>query len=115
MGWVQAIFKILMDLERRTFGCDAKPPGHLAYVDWFTKLGKKDDASGMFPIAYSKLGSGQQDSAIIEVASIVRTCHVFLVFGRHVRRDWSSDNVLDRYNNFYLSNWKDKLTYQSIY
>ena len=115
VGRIRTIFKIPTELESRTFGVGMEPPGHLAYVDWFTKLGTKDTDSGMYPLSYSRLASGIQESSIIEVACIVRTCHLFPSFGRSVNTEWTSENVLDCCSRFYLSNWKDKLTYQTIY
>lgn len=109
------IFKIPEALESVTFGNGVQPPGHLAYVDWFTSPGQKDDVSGMYPVMYSKLSSGEQESSIIELSTVVRTCQLLPDFGKVVNTSWTSDTVLDRCNRFYISNWKDNLTYQTIY
>ena len=113
---LRLIFKIPDDLAASTFGGGVQPPEHLAYVEWFTRPRVKDGDHGMYPIAYSKDGnSGERTYAIIELSSVVRVCQLIPCFGAKVNRAWTSDTILDDCTSFLVSNWKDHLTYQTIY
>ncbi|KAF7799078.1 hypothetical protein EIP86_010308 [Pleurotus ostreatoroseus] len=112
---LRVVFKIPELLESITFGEGVKPPGHLAYVEWFTRPRQCDSDHGMYPISYSRNAKGEKNCAIIEVANIVRICQIQPQCGYRIDPEWTSDNVLDKCNNFLLSNWMDQLAYQTIY
>ncbi|GJE91567.1 hypothetical protein PsYK624_077170 [Phanerochaete sordida] len=117
---LRLIFAIPDDLLKFTFGKNSSPPGALAYVEWFTLPRTKDSDHGMYPISYSKLENGRGRSSghqysIIELSTLVRTCQLFPSFGRKANRAWTSATVLDDCDSFFVSNWKDHLTYQTIY
>ncbi|KAF7799993.1 hypothetical protein EIP86_011236 [Pleurotus ostreatoroseus] len=67
---LKVVFRIPEGLESVTFGEGATPPGHLAYVEWFTRPRKCDPDSGMYPVSYGQMANGNRDSAIIEVSNI---------------------------------------------
>ena len=116
MARLRAIFKVPKHMEAATFGENVEAPGHLAYIEWFTQPKEKDNNNGMYPITYSCTGpSREREYAIVELDSVVRPCQLFPNFGEMADRSWTSDNVLDICSQFYISNWKDQLTFQTIY
>lgn len=113
---LRVIFKIPEHFHAKTFGSGAAPPEHLAYVEWFTKPRQPDRNHGMYPVSYSTSGrSGDREFGIIDASSIVRSCQLIPKFGKKVNRSWTSCTVLDDCSHFFVNNWKDDLTYQTIY
>ena len=112
---LRVVFKIPKELEALTFGKDITPPGHLAYVEWYTRPQQCDSDSGMYLISYSRMANGTREASIIEVDNLVRIAQLSPNFGKRANRQWTSNTVLDDCDQFYVSNWKDQLMYQTIY
>ncbi|KAI0056853.1 hypothetical protein BV25DRAFT_1872634 [Artomyces pyxidatus] len=89
-------------------------PGHLAYIEWFSRFTDKDDDHRMYPVSHPR----QPDAStveIVEVDSIHRNCQLMPKFGARVDRAWTSENVLDRCLHFFVNNFLDNHAYQSIW
>ncbi|KAF7795494.1 hypothetical protein EIP86_006656 [Pleurotus ostreatoroseus] len=112
---LRVIFKIPEGMEAVVFGEGVQPPEHLAYVEWFTRPRKCDPDTGMYPITYSRMASGERESSIIDVSTIVRTCHLLPNFGKKVNIRWTSATVLDDCDRFMIGNRNDQLAYQTLY
>ncbi|EJD33325.1 hypothetical protein AURDEDRAFT_77066 [Auricularia subglabra TFB-10046 SS5] len=114
IGRLRAIFKVPKHYEAALFGCD--PPGHLGYVEWFTKIpAMPNDVNGMFPVQQSYRSGGEREAEVIEIIDIRRACQLCPVFGRDpVDRRLKSHTILDGYRSFYLNNRSDKDAYRSI-
>ena len=69
----------------------------------------------MYPITYTKLSRGQRDGEVIELSSLSRPCQLIPNFRKDAPRGWASETVLDQCNSFYINNFVDHLTYQTIY
>jgi hypothetical protein len=53
---------------------------------------------------------------IVPLSSIRQSCQLIPAFGRgEVPKDWTSKNVLEVCNKFYLNNWSTKYAYKSLY
>ena len=91
-------------------------PGHLAYVEWFTRptAASKDVDSGMYVVSRSQT-QGCRHAAIIEVDTILRTCQLVPKFGQRANRVWTPHNVLELCSTFFVNNFVNHLTYQIIY
>ncbi|KAJ6582767.1 hypothetical protein B0H10DRAFT_1926495 [Mycena sp. CBHHK59/15] len=77
-------------------------PDPLAYVDWFKPLKQPVPNIGMHEVSLSSRNH-RQNSSIIPVPDIVRSCHLIPVFGCSADPAWTSDNVLDQCKSFYLN------------
>ncbi len=115
VGRLRVIFKIPTHLNHIIFGSHITPPQHLAYVEWYTKPGKVDPNSGMYPVSRSKLVNGSRDASVIELSSLSRPCQLCPNFGKKAPRLWTSSEVLDQCNQFFINNFVSHLTYQTIY
>ncbi|KAJ7075485.1 hypothetical protein B0H15DRAFT_925432 [Mycena belliarum] len=91
---LRVIFRIPSD-----FGLYTEP---VAYVDWFKPLQAPSPTLGMHQVSLSSRGH-RQNSSIIPVTDIVRSCHLIPVFGRKVDPRWTSETVLDQCKSFYLN------------
>ncbi|KAJ7290123.1 hypothetical protein C8J57DRAFT_1164296 [Mycena rebaudengoi] len=74
----------------------------LAYIDWYKPLQAPVPDIGMHQLSLSSRNH-RQNSTIIPINQIVRSCHLIPVFGRHIDRTWSADTVLDNCKYFYLN------------
>jgi hypothetical protein len=91
---VRVLFRLPAD-----FGPYQEP---LAYVDWFKPLTTVVPDLGMHRVSLSSRAL-RQNSSIIPVTDILRSCHLIPVFGRSVNPTWTSATVLDRCTYFYLN------------
>ncbi|KAJ6616697.1 hypothetical protein B0H10DRAFT_2389376 [Mycena sp. CBHHK59/15] len=91
---VRVIFRLPDD-----FGIYSDP---LAYVDWFKPLQSPVANVGMHQVSLSSR-SHHQNSSIIPITDIVRSCHLIPIFGHSANPTWTTDNVLDQCKSFYLN------------
>ncbi|KAJ7463128.1 hypothetical protein B0H11DRAFT_2159912 [Mycena galericulata] len=77
-------------------------PEPLAYVDWYKPLKTPVPDIGMHEISLSSRNH-RQNSSIIPISHIFRSCHLIPVFGRAINPTWTSDHVLDQCKLFYLN------------
>jgi hypothetical protein len=74
-----------------------------AYVDWFKPLQPLPaDGIGMHKVSLSTR-SHRQNSEVIPVSRILRSCHLIPVFGKSANRAWTAETVLESCKQFYLN------------
>jgi hypothetical protein len=86
------------------------PPERLAYVEWFSDFSNPESNHKMHKVKHS-VRNGERVVSVIPVSSIRRSVHLFPRFGRVVPEDWTSDNVLEKCNTFYLNPFVDRNMY----
>ena len=77
-------------------------PHPLAYVNWYKPLKKPAPNIRMHEISLSTR-THRQNSSIIPVTDILRSCHLIPVFGKAIDPTWTSESVLDQCKTFYLN------------
>ncbi|KAJ6571039.1 hypothetical protein B0H10DRAFT_2107030 [Mycena sp. CBHHK59/15] len=77
-------------------------PHPLAYVDWYKPLKAPDPNVRMHEVSLSSRNH-RQNSSIIPITEILRSCHLIPAFGKSVNPTWTSDRVLDQCKSFYLN------------
>jgi hypothetical protein len=97
------------------FQPDVLVPLHMAYVEWYSDLEHTDPNHGMFKISASKERDGSRICSIIPLPNIQRSVHLFPKFGPTVPAEWTSSNVLDRCNTFYVNNLTDRHLFRTLY
>ena len=115
VGQIRVIFKIPERFISQMFDSHVKPPGALAYVEWFTRPRHKAPSHKMYRVSRSIRSDGSRDASVIEVDTIIRSCQLFPKFSGRVNRAWTSDNVLERCEHFFVNNWLDHHTYQTTW
>ncbi|KAF8152285.1 hypothetical protein B0H34DRAFT_111607, partial [Crassisporium funariophilum] len=83
----------------RQFGMYPHP---LAYIQWFTPLGRPDALTGMHIVSRSTRQC-RRNSAVIPVTDIARSCHLMAKCGASIDRKWTSNNVLDLCSHFFIN------------
>ena len=91
----------------------AEIPQHLAYVEWYSLL---PDAPGLNHLLYKVLPLKEDDGtrvcSIIPLANIWRSVHLFPKFGPFAPQEWTSSNVLDLCNTFFVNDFTDRHMYR---
>ncbi|KAJ7779093.1 hypothetical protein B0H16DRAFT_1878677 [Mycena metata] len=77
-------------------------PEPVAYVNWFKPLQQPVVGLGMHQVSLSRR-MNRQNSSIIPVTDILRSCHLIPVFGKVANRTWESGIVLNQCDKFYLN------------
>ena len=114
IGQICAVFKIPPKANPRLFG-DRPPPGHLAYVEWFTNfMSTPDQNHGLYKISRA-YHQGRRLSSIIEVSDIRRSIHLFPQFGTAVPRTWTPHSVLEDCTTFFVNVLSDRHCYLTVY
>ncbi|KAJ7058983.1 hypothetical protein C8F01DRAFT_990238 [Mycena amicta] len=88
-----------------------KPPKHLAYVKFFSKIPSHPEPNhGMYKV----VRPAECVTRIIPLANLRRSIHLFPNFGRVAPREWTSGNVLELCKKFYISPWSDRHAYVTV-
>ncbi|KAJ7737447.1 hypothetical protein DFH07DRAFT_753069 [Mycena maculata] len=77
-------------------------PHPLAYVDWYKPLKNPVPNIRMHEVSLSSRNH-RQNSSIIPLTQVLRSCHLIPAFGKSVDPTWTSDRVLDQCKSFYLN------------
>ncbi|KAK6980949.1 hypothetical protein R3P38DRAFT_3294138 [Favolaschia claudopus] len=92
---VRVIFNIPSHIISQSPSC--------AYVDWFRPLQPLPaDGIGMHKLSLSSRNH-LQNSSVIPLSQILRSCHLIPRFGRAANKSWTSGTVLDEAKEFYLN------------
>ncbi|KDQ13244.1 hypothetical protein BOTBODRAFT_111901 [Botryobasidium botryosum FD-172 SS1] len=104
---VRAVFTLPAKASRLYFSTEpGECPMHLAYVEWFTPFQTPERHSGLYKISRS-MSNRERVYSVIPVTQICRSIHLYPSFGPLVSPDWTSPNVLDNCNTFYVSPFAD--------
>ncbi|KAJ7896871.1 hypothetical protein B0H13DRAFT_1623692 [Mycena leptocephala] len=118
VGRVKVLFRLPEKLNDNTQAPLHWPKTCLAYVEWFSAFkSMHEDNHDMYAISVSpRRANGFSHASIVSLTDIRQTCQLFPNFGRNdVAPAWTTDNVLDLYNTFFINNWASLYAYQSIW
>jgi hypothetical protein len=114
VGQVKVIFSLP---ESNLFPSGQFPPRHLAYIEWFSRFPLQTSPNlKMYKLSRSFM-NGERLASIIPVSLIQRSVHLFPKWGQSAAdiAAWTSDNVLELCDVFYLNPFKDRHTYYNVY
>ncbi|KAJ7875217.1 hypothetical protein B0H13DRAFT_1894237 [Mycena leptocephala] len=110
VGRVRVVFKLSSKVTAALFP-GVPPPGHLAYVEWFSAFPRQPEPNHLM---YKISRLEERVASIIPIENIRRSIHLFPQFGPVVPRAWTSQNVLDSATKFYVSPWSDRHSYITV-
>jgi len=114
VGQVRLIFRLPSKQSQDLFPSHMMPPGHLAYVEWFTAFPAADANHGLRKILRC-VRNGARLASVIEVKEIERSCHLFPDFGPVAPREWSTHNVLEECMSFWVNPFTDRHAYMTMF
>ena len=114
MAQVRLIFKLPKRASDDLFP-DVLAPGHLVYIERFTRLTAPDPVHGMYKVKRLRNANGARLASVVEVRNIRRSCHLLPEIGPVVPREWTSSTVLDRCDTFWLNPFSDLHMYMTVF
>ncbi|KAI9451165.1 hypothetical protein BJY52DRAFT_1206005 [Lactarius psammicola] len=115
VGHIRAIFSIPQKYHVRLFNPMVSVPLHLAYVQWYSPLTDLDTNYGMFKIQPQTDLEGNWICSIVPVGNIQRSVHLLPKFGPVVPAEWTSSNVLDCCDTFFVNNLTDWQIFHTLH
>ncbi|KAI0054641.1 hypothetical protein BV25DRAFT_1816783 [Artomyces pyxidatus] len=113
---VRAIFSLPIKARRSIFPQEKDDdPRHMAYVEWFAPFpDTAEDVHDMYRLT-RMLKDGRRVASVIPVDNIRRSVHLFPKWGAVAPRSWTSSNVLELCDVFYVNCFLDRHTYITVY
>ena len=88
-------------------------PKHLAYIEWYSPLPDSPERNHLlYKVSPLKNADGTHVCSVIPLANVRRSVHLFPKFGAFAPQDWTSTNVLDRCNTFFVNDFTDRHMYR---
>ncbi|KAH9975424.1 hypothetical protein BGW80DRAFT_1169067 [Lactifluus volemus] len=90
-------------------------PQHLAYVEWYTRFDEPMPHHYLHKVSVERDAEGYCICSIVPVDRIRRSIHLFPRFGVHAPPEWTSSNVLDLCDTFFVNVFTDRHLYRILY
>lgn len=94
-------------------GHEVEIPQHLAYIEWYSPLPNNPERNHLlYKVSPQREPDGSRTCSVIPVANIRRSVHLLPKFGPFAPQEWTSNNVLDSCNTFFLNDFTDRYMYR---
>ena len=111
---VRVVFTLPQKIITQLFPPHRVPPRYLAYVEWFTPFtANPEPHHRMYKISRTLRG-GQRIASIIPIHGMRRSVHLLPKSGPSAPHDWTSANVLEKCNTFFVNSLSDRHAYITI-
>jgi hypothetical protein len=108
VGQIHLVFSIPASEIQFSFPPTNQPPKHLMYVEWFTPFpGTLDPRHSMYKIS-QLIKYDKRVASIIPVSNITHSIHLMPRFGVIALQHWTSDNVLEECDTFFINCYIDR-------
>ena len=117
IGYRVGRLRLVFSLPKKSFHTlfpHIMPPGHLAYIEWFTAFTERDPVHGMYTVKRCRDIQGARLASVIEVSQIRRSCHLLPMFENAAPREWTSSTVLDKCETFLVNPFSDQHMYMTL-
>ncbi|KAL0059745.1 hypothetical protein AAF712_013505 [Marasmius tenuissimus] len=111
IGQVRLIFTLPQKIMSRLF-VDvpySKWPRFMAYIEWFSTFTNKPDPNHLLhKVSRVRFTDGGGLASVVDVSDIVRSAPLTPRFGKVADRSWTSSNVLEKCNEFFVNPYPDQ-------
>src|ERR1700742_4473392 len=114
VGRVKVIFSIPEKYHSALFPPGSVIPKHMAYIEWYSALTERDPNHGLYKVTALKDRDKGKICSVIAVANIQRSVHLLPRFGPYAPQEWTSSNVLDNCDTFYVNEFSDRHFYRIL-
>ncbi|KIM35645.1 hypothetical protein M413DRAFT_20740 [Hebeloma cylindrosporum] len=116
VGRIRVVFSLPPASLSVLFNAQVTVPEHLVYVQWFSRFAVRgpDRNHQLYKISPLKEPDGTHVCSIIPLANVHRSVHLFPRFGRFAPAEWTSSNVLDLCDTFFVNTFTDRQLYRVI-
>ena len=104
---IKVIFALTKSTTRATFTSTTRIPKYLAYVEWFSSFKEDTEDNHLLYKVHKITYQNKPVASIIPLYNIVRSVHLFPKFPVPIPEDWSSTNILDECETFYVNSFSD--------
>ena len=112
---MRVVFSIPEKVHNITFSSNTSIPRHLVYIEWYTSFADSPNHNHLlYDISPLQDQDGGQICSVIPLANIHRSIHLFPKFGPSAPQDWTSSNVLDLCDTFFVNSFTDKHLYRLL-
>jgi hypothetical protein len=112
IGCIHIVFSLPEHFLSTMFLDKAEIPQHLVYVEWYSPLLDNPEPNHLLhKVSTQKEPDGTHICSIIPLANICCSVHLFPKFSPFAPQDWTSSNVLDLCNTFFVNDFTDRQTY----
>jgi hypothetical protein len=113
IGHIRVVFSIPERALPIVFTDGTEVPEHLTYVEWYTPLRDSPEPNHLlYKVSPQKDRDRTRICSIIPLANICRSVHLYPKFGAFAPQEWTSSNVLDRCNTFFVNDFTDRHMYR---
>ncbi|KAF8872990.1 hypothetical protein BD779DRAFT_1613730 [Infundibulicybe gibba] len=110
VGRIRVIFSLQQRHAKKLFH-DKPAPGHFAYVEWFTPFHSPGHNHGMYLLKPAYNRQEEHLASVVPVNNIRQSVHLFPQFPAEVPEQWTTSNVLDTCDKFFLNPRTDRYSF----
>ena len=111
---VKVIFALSSSVIKATFGAHIQIPKYLAYVEWYSSFNNSPGDNHMLYKVQKVTYQNKPVASIIPLYNIVRSVHLFPKFPASIPEHWSTTNILDECDIFYVNSFSDRYAFHTI-
>lgn len=110
VGQVRCIFTLPSNIQRKRPNASTSSP-YLAYLELFTPFTENPEPHCKLYKISRSYSNMSRKGIVVSLDVIFRSCHLIPFWGQTVDRTWSSENVLDICDKFFLNSFSDHHMY----
>ena len=111
---VKVIFSLTKSIANATFTRDVAIPKYLAYVEWFSSFKQLPQENHLLYEIHKVTFQNKPVASIIPLYNIVRSVHLFPKFPTPLPEHWTSSNVLNECDTFYVNCFSDRHAFHTV-
>ena len=115
IGYCVAQVKVVFKIPQSDTHFQSLHSKHLTYVEWFSPFRRAPEPHhGLYQISQSTQHV-HREVTVIEISRICQSVQLFPCFSGSWRLNWTSDNVLEKCDTFFVNSLQTQQLYLTVY